>query len=99
MRVPVLRCSALLMGPKQAKFGASENRHGTKMGPYVGLNGALFSISLFMLTVIANVKNAPFGALCFLFPIEDDFTGSPATHSVEALLEVIHFEVVSDDWC
>lgn len=44
MRVSVLRCPALLMGPKKAEFGASEKRHGTKMGPFVGLNGALFSI-------------------------------------------------------
>ncbi len=98
MRVSVLRCPALLMGPKQAEFGASEKRHGTKMGPFVGLNGALFSISLFMLTVVTNAKSAPFGALCFLFPIEDDFTGSPATHSVEAFLEVVHFEVMGDNW-
>ena len=33
-----------------------------------------------------------------LFPIKDNFTGGPATHSVEAFLEVIHFEVVSNNW-
>ncbi len=33
-----------------------------------------------------------------LLPIEDNFTGSPAAHDVEAFLEVIHFEVVSDNW-
>ncbi len=51
-----------------------------------------------MLTVAINAKSAPFGALCFLFPIEDNFAGSPAAHDVEAFLEVIHFEVVSDNW-
>ncbi len=44
------------------------------------------------------MKNAPFGALSILFPIKDNFTGSPATHSVKAFLEVINLEVVSDDW-
>lgn len=33
-----------------------------------------------------------------LLPIEDNFAGSPAAHDVEAFLEVVHFEVVSDNW-
>lgn len=71
---------------------------GAKLGLFLGLNGAIFSTLLFMHTYWSKRKSAPFGALRILFPIKDNFTGSPATHSVEAFLEVINFEVVRDDW-
>lgn len=48
------------------------------MGPFVGLNGALFSISLFMLTVVINAKSAPFGALS-LFLARADYSQSRIT--------------------
>lgn len=57
---------------------------------------------IFHFTVYAyssrQYKKRPFRSALFLFPIEDDFAGSPATHSVEAFLEVVHFEVMGDNW-
>ncbi len=86
------------LGQKVSGLGHGENAFGAKLGQIECPNILKFTISLFMLTVVANAKSAPFGALCFLFPIEDDFAGSPATHSVEAFLEVVHFEVMGDNW-
>ncbi len=98
LRNPRTLSASKSLGLKVSGLGHGENAFRAKLGLFLGLNGALFSILLFMLTVVINAKSAPFGALCFLFPIEDDFAGSPATHSVEAFLEVVHFEVMGDNW-
>ncbi len=71
------------------------------MGPKRGLNRVAFPTLLFIKQCYPKTKR-PFRSALWrdfrLLPIEDNFAGSPAAHDVEAFLEVIHFEVVSDNW-
>ncbi len=67
-------------------------------GAFSGAKWGYFFHFLFFRHKQKTPQSERFSYLNGLFPIKDNFTGSTATHSVEAFLEIINLVVVSDDW-